>query len=57
MFRCYSRRFKFFKGEICIQVENGQNGNFEGKSAKERKIPMFIICKMKTFNTVIRKRI
>ena len=26
---------------------NRQNGNFESKSSKERKIPMFILCKMK----------
>ena len=24
MFRCYSRRFKFFKGEICIQAKIGR---------------------------------
>ena len=36
----------FLRAESHANI-NRQNRNFEGKSSKEREIPMFILCKMK----------
>ena len=35
--------FSFLRAESPCKYKSTKNGNFEGKSSKERKIPMYII--------------
>ena len=46
MFRCYSRRFKFFKGAICIQAKIGRTEILRIYRQREEN-SILILCKMK----------